>query len=128
MQNGPNHFPKRPPVSGVEKAINIARSLVALNRGTHGTESAAIAATASQCRLSPAVLRRFVYPSRRPKSVGLDIWQCLRGGYLAVLRKQLAALETEIARVERLGDPDGAVQDLLHKARALQDQAEKLLL
>jgi hypothetical protein len=111
-------------VSGVDRTTSITTQLVALSRGHHGSEQAAIAYAARQCRVSVSVIRRFVYPSKRPKSVSLDIWERIRSGYLRFLRSQLAGLETEVLRVERLGADDGAARDLADKARTLVARIE----
>ncbi len=125
MRNSPNQKVNYAgPVSGVDRTVSIATQFVALSRGHHGSEQAAIAHAARQCRVTPSVLKRFVYPSKRPKSVSLDIWERLRSGYLRFLRSQLDHLETEVSRVEHLGIDDRAAGDLAVKARSLVARIE----
>lgn len=113
--------------TAVDRAVALTTRMIKLNRGQHGTEKAAIAATAWQCRVSQSVIRRFAYPSRRPKSVDLGLWERIRGAYFAMLRRQLAGIQTEIARVEHLDDPDGAIRRLLDEAEAVADRIRTIL-
>lgn len=108
---------------GVARAVDIATRFVAARRGHNGNRQEAIAAVARDCRVGTAALRRFVHPSRRPKSVSTDLWRRLVGAYLRFLRRQLAELDAEIVRVETIARPDDrALRDLLDKAEALADR------
>lgn len=110
--------------AGVERACEIARSLIRAARGTHDTDHSAIQAVARHARLSPAVLRRFIQPSRRPKDISLSVWERLVEAYRRHLRQQLAELELEIARLEHLDPADRALLDLLDEAKSLVGQIE----
>lgn len=110
--------------AGVDRACEIARSLIHAAMGTHDTDHSAIQAVARTARLTPAVLRRFVQPSRRPKSVDLTVWERLVAAYRQYLRRRLAQLETEIAALEHLDPSERALLDLLDEARALVGQIE----
>lgn len=109
---------------GVDRAIEITKALVQTARGHHDTDRDAITEAARHCRLAPSVLRRFFQPSRWPKQVDADILERLRAGYLRFLRQQLAAIETEIARIEASGSVDAGAEHLLDAARALVRRIE----
>ena len=82
---------------------------------------------ATRHRLPQALLRALIQPSRRPKDIGQRWWARLKRAYLDALRRQLAELELEIARVEACGAPDRSVGDLLDKAQALCRRIEALI-
>lgn len=113
----------RPP-SGVGTVEAMARDFVKQSRGHYETDTAAIARRA---HVSPAAIRRFVQPSRRPKSVSLELWQRLRAAYSEFLRGQVAALERDIARVEALDPADRALRDLAAEAEALARRIREAL-
>lgn len=113
-----------PTPTGVERACHIARNLFNHARGNYETDAATVDAVARQSRLTPAVLRRFLQPSRRPKDVSLGVWSRLVGAYRRHLARELMALQDEIDRLDALEPDDVALQALLHKARALVVEAE----
>lgn len=106
--------------TGVEAAIRLTTELVELKRGPAGGTQAAIRSVAGECRLSPAIIRKFVQPSRRPKDVGLAVWDRLWRSYAQYLRREIARLENDIRRIEALGNADRrAAQHLVDEAEAL---------
>lgn len=110
--------------TGVERACHIVRKLYNHARGNYETDQQCIAAIARQSRLTPAAVRRFIQPSRRPKDVSFGVWSRLVGAYRRHLARELMALQDEIDRIEYLSPDDSALQDLLHKARNLVSEAE----
>lgn len=125
MPKNISHFDTPP--SGVDRACHIARSLFQHCRGQHDTDADTIRTIARQSKLSPATLRRFLQPSRRPKDVSLGIWDRLVGAYRRHLARELAALEDEISRLRYLDPADAAAEELLHKAEAIADQIRAAL-
>lgn len=113
--------------SGVGTVEAMARDFLQQSRGLYDTDQAAIAAIARKAHVSPAALRRFVQPSRRPKSVSLELWQRLRTAYSEFLRGQVAALERDIARVEALDPADRALRDLAAEAEDLARRIREAL-
>lgn len=107
----------------VDQAVDLAVKLLALKRGdcTNGkTIERALREVASDSRVGFSQLRRLIHPSRRPKSVSLDLWQRLSDCYVRFLRRELSRLQTEIARVEALrGADDAALRELVDEAEAL---------
>jgi hypothetical protein len=112
------------PASGVERACEIAKHLVKQARGHHDTDADALREIARHTRLSPAALRRFVQPSRRPKDLPLSVWQRLLGAYRRYLQRELAALEAEIRTLEFLDPDDRALRACLDKAKDLVARIE----
>lgn len=110
--------------TGVERACEIAKSLINHARGNYETDSQTVDAVARKARITPAVLRRFLQPSRRPKDVSLSIWQRLVAAYRRHLELELAALQDEIDRLAYLEPDDAAMESLLGKARALCREIE----
>lgn len=115
------------PATGVNRACQIAKNFFQAARGNYETDQQTVEAISRQSRLTPAVFRRFIQPSRRPKDVSLTVWQRMLGGYRRYLERELARLQDEIARLEALDPDDRAVEDLLHKARALVVEVEAAL-
>lgn len=109
---------------GVERASEIAKSLFNTARGNYETDQQTVAAIARQAQLTPAAVRRFLQPSRRPKDVSLTVWARLVSAYRRYLEQRLAALQTEIARVDALDTDDRALGDLLDEAKALVSRIE----
>ncbi len=127
MPNTKYQFSHRPrPPSGVERACGIAKSLFAAARGDHETDAATINTIARRARLTPATMRKFLQPSRRPKDVSLTVWARLVRAYRRYLDQQLAGLQNEIARVEALSPSDSSIRDLLDEAKALVARIEAL--
>lgn len=126
MPKPQNQFSHRPPASasGVERACDITRSLFNAARGSYQNDAEAVQAIAERARLTPAVVRRFLQPSRRPKDVSLGVWQRLVFAYRRLLNQQLAALQTEIHRLEAVDPDDGAILALLDDAKALVRKIE----
>lgn len=117
---------QHPPGDPVARACDITRSLFNAARGNYATDAQTIDAIARQSELRPAVVRRFLLPSRRPNDVSLGIWGRLVAAYRRQLQRQLSALETEIVRLEHL-DPSGrAVLDLLDEAESLASKIRSL--
>lgn len=110
--------------TSVERACDITKNLFNAARGNHATDSETVNAIARQAQLSPAAVRRFLQPSRHPKDVSLGVWGKLVATYRRYLERQLAALETEIVRLEHLDPDDGAMVDLLDQAKALVGKIE----
>lgn len=110
--------------TSVERACEITRNLFNAARGNHATDTETVVVIARRAQLSPAAVRRFLQPSRRPKDVSLGVWGKLVAAYRRYLEQQLAALETEIARLEHLEPDDGAMVDLLDEAEALVRKIE----
>lgn len=128
-QNQFSHRPSGPPAaSGVERACDITRSLFNAARGSYQNDAETIQSIAERARLTPAVVRRFLQPSRRPKDVSLGVWQRLVFAYRRLLNQQLQALETEIHRLEALDPHDGAIRALLDDAKALVRKIESAAL
>lgn len=115
-----SHSPPDP----VARACDITRSLFNTARGSYDTDAEAVDAIARSSQLSPASVRKFLQPSRHPKDVSLGVWGRLVAAYRRQLQQQLAALETEIARLEHLDPDDGAILDLLDDAKALVGKIE----
>jgi AraC-like DNA-binding protein len=109
---------------GVERACEITKHLFQHARGQHETDAETIDAIARQSRLSPAAIRRFIQPSRRPKDVSLSVWQRLLGAYRRYLQRELAALEAEIRTLEFLDSDDRALCAVLDQAKALVHRIE----
>ena len=122
MANKTIRFP-----NGVDRAIDITTNLLKLVRRQHGNDRQAISEIAGSARVSPAAVRNFIHPSRRPKKVDVDVLDGLRGAYLRFLRQQLAALNNEILRIETMGIADGTLPHLLDEAQALVARIEALL-
>lgn len=122
MPHTTHHFEDTP--SGVERACQIARQLFNHARGNYDTDQQTVDAVARHARLSPATVRRFIQPSRRPKDVSLGVWGRLLGAYRRYLERELASLEDEIDRLRFLDPDDRAIQDLLHQAEALVSEIE----
>lgn len=112
-------FANTRPASGVALVESITRAFLKQARGHYVSDQAAIAAIARRAHVSPAAIRRFVQPSRRPKTVSLELWQRIRAAYADFLRSQLRALEHDIARIETLDPADGALRNLVDEAEAL---------
>ena len=81
-------------------------------------------AAAGRCGVSVAQLRSLLQPSRRPKGLDVRVWLRIRDAYLAHLRRRLAALQVEIAAVERMDAADGRYHNLLDEAKALVSHIE----
>lgn len=115
--------------AAVDKAVEVAMKLIAARRGNDGTGTEQpIRLVAADSRIGFSQLRRLVQPSRRPSSISVEIWTRLTDCYLRYLRRKLAELETEIARVEALHQSDRrAVESLLDEAEALARQIRALL-
>lgn len=122
MRNERYRFPNEP--SPVDRACDLTRNLFNAARGNHATDTETVNAIARQAQLSPAAVRKFLQPSRRPKDVTLLVWGRLIAAYRRYLQRQLAELETEIARLEHLDPDDGAILDLLDEAKALVSKIE----
>lgn len=117
----PNHeyeFSHRP--TGVERACQIAKNFFQHARGHHDTDAATVRTIARRAHLTPAEVRQFLQPSRRPKDVRLGVWQRLVGAYRRYLERELAALQDEIDRLADLDPDDRALLDLLHEAENLE--------
>lgn len=125
MPNKISHFDTPP--SGVDRACQIARNLFNHARGNHETDADAINAIAHQSRLTPAALRRFLQPSRKPKDVSLGVWGRLVGAYRRYLQRELAELQLEIDRLAHLDPDDGALLSLLSETESLQRQIRDAL-
>ena len=125
MPNKIEHFDTQS--TGVERACEIARSLFKHARGHHDTDADAIRTLARQSHLSPAALRRFLQPSRRPKDISLGMWGRLVGAYRRYLQRELAELQLEIDRLAFLDPDDRALLHLLHDAEALERQIRAAL-
>lgn len=106
--------------SGVDQATGLVTELVLAKRGQSGGTQQAIRKVAHDCRVSPATVRKYFQPSRRPKDIPLGVWQRLWHGYRCHIERQLAQLETDLARIEALGGAgDSAGQHLVDEAEAL---------
>lgn len=105
--------------SSVERACEITKNLFNAARGNYATDTETVTAIARKAQLSPAAVRRFLQPSRRPKDVSLGVWGKLLAAYRGYLERQLATLQAEIHRLEHLDPSDGAILDLLDDAKAL---------
>ena len=110
--------------TSVERACDITKNLFNAARGNHATDTETVNAIARQAQLSPAAVRRFLQPSRRPKDVSLGVWGKLLAAYRRYLERQLAAIKLEIVRVEALDPDDGAILDLLDEAKNLVARIE----
>ena len=110
--------------TSVERACDITKNLFNAARGNHATDTETVNAIARQAQLSPAAVRRFLQPSRRPKDVSLGVWGKLLAAYRRYLARQLAAIKLEIVRVEALDPDDGAILDLLDEAKNLVARIE----
>lgn len=110
--------------TSVERACDVTRNLFNAARGNYATDTETVNAIARKAQLSPASVRKFLQPSRRPKDVTLAVWAKLRTAYRRYLEQQLAALQGEIARLEHLDPDDGAILDLLDDAKALVSKIE----
>lgn len=108
----------------VERACEITKSLFNAARGNHATDTETVVAIARKAQLSPAAVRKFLQPSRRPKDVSVGVYSRLRAAYRRSLERQLDALKLEIVRVEALDPDDGALLDLLDDAKALVSKIE----
>ena len=113
--------------SGVDVVETITRDFLKQCRGQYETDHDAITAIARHAHVTPSVMRRFIQPSRRPKSVSLDIFRRIRSAYADYLRGQLAALEAKIARVEALDPDDRALRDLAVQVEALASRIRAAL-
>lgn len=111
----------------VEAAAFYADHLVAVEKTTTGMGTLDAAyAIATRHRIPQALVRALVQPSRRPKIIDVRWYGRLWQAYLDSLRRQLAATELEIARVEALGASDGTIDALLDKATAQVRRIEAL--
>ena len=114
--------------AAVEQASAIATDFIAAKGGSEKQgKHDALRAVARECRISASSLRKFIQPSRRPKSIGVDLWQRLRGGYIAFLRRQLHDIQSRIDAVEAMGTPGPDILDLLDEAQALVGRIRKAL-
>lgn len=105
--------------SGVERATELVQAFFQASRGRHENDDQTVRDIAQRARISPAEVRKFLQPSRRPKDVSLGVWSRLFGAYSRYLRQQLHALEIEIARLDGLDPHDRALRDLLDDAEGL---------
>jgi hypothetical protein len=105
--------------SAVDRACDVAKQLISSARGQYDNEQQCVEAVARKANLTPAVLRRFLQPSKRPKEVGYSVWTRLLSAYRRQLEKQLHQLEDEIARLDHLEPDDRALVALLYDAEAL---------
>ena len=124
MPNVKEQFSHADPTSAVDRACEIARELLNTSRGNYETDKQCIEAVARKSRLTPAILRRFLQPCRRPKEVGLSVWTALQAAYRAQLEQQLAHLQDEIERLEACSPNQRAVLDLLDDAKNLVRKIE----
>lgn len=113
--------------TAVEKAAGIAASYLQSCRGPHGTTQSAVRLAASRSGLTEVAIRKLVQPSRKPKSIGLDIWTRLVDAYSQHLYGELSRIEAELQRLHALGAPEGALADLLDRADALADEIRHAL-
>lgn len=121
MPKHSNHFVNDPP-SAVDRACTVARNLFNAARGNYETDSQAVDAIARKAQLSPAVYRRFLQPSRRPKDVSLSVWQRLLAAYRRFLERRLVGLRDEIDRLDHLEPSGSDMLRLLDEAKALHDK------
>lgn len=105
--------------SGVERATELVKAFFQAARGRHENDDETVRDIAQRARISPAEVRKYLQPSRRPKDVSLGVWSRLAGAYCRYLRQQLGALELEISRIEGLDPHDRALRDLLDDAEGL---------
>lgn len=105
--------------SGVERATELVTAFFQASRGRHENDDQTVRDIAQRARISPAEVRKFLQPSRRPKDVSLSVWSRLAAAYRRYLQQQLHALEVEIARLEGLDPHDRALRDLLDDAEGL---------
>ena len=105
--------------SGVERATELVKAFFQASRGRHENDDQTVRDIAQRARISPAEVRKFLQPSRRPKDVSLSVWSRISAAYGRYLRQQLHALELEITRLEYLDPDDRALHDLLDDAEAL---------
>lgn len=113
--------------SGVDVVETITRDFLKQCRGQYETDHDAIKAIARHAHVTPSVMRRFIQPSRRPKSVSLDIFRRIRSAYARYLRGQLAALQAKIDRAEALAPDDRALRDLAAQVETLADRIRAAL-
>lgn len=113
--------------SGVDVVETITRDFLKQCRGQYETDHDAIKAIARHAHVTPSVMRRFIQPSRQPKSVSLDIFRRIRSAYADYLRGQLRSLEAHVARVEALDPDDGALRDLAVQVEALASRIRAAL-
>lgn len=126
MSNDTHHF--RNAAATVDRAVEIATKLVGELRGSNGISERALRIIATDSRIGFSQLRRLAQPSRRPSSISADVWYRLNDCYLRFLRRKLAELEVEIARVEALHRPDdSALRALVDEAEALTARIKALL-
>ena len=105
--------------SGVERATELVKAFFQATRGKHENDDQTVRDIAHRARISPAEVRKYLQPSRRPKDVSLSVWSRLAGAYSRYLRQHLGALELEIARIESLDADDRALRALLDDAEGL---------
>lgn len=110
--------------TSVERACDITKNLFNAARGQHATDTETVHAIARQAQLSPAAVRRFLQPSRRPKDVYVGVSEKLKAAYRRYLERQLSAIKTEIARLEACDPDERAMVAVLDKAKALVDEIE----
>ena len=113
--------------TAVEQAASIATNLVAVCRGNHGTTQSAVRLAASRTGVTEVAIRKLVQPSRKPKSVSVDLWSRLIDGYSAHLHGELSRIEAELARLKALGTPLAALEDLLGQADRVADEIRHAL-
>lgn len=111
----------------VAEAALYAGCLVEAEKKTTGRTLDAVQSVARRCRITPSLVRGLIHPSRRPKVIDARWLGRLWAAYLKHLRRQLAELELEIARVEALAPSDRAARDLLDAAQALVRRLEALI-
>jgi hypothetical protein len=123
MSNEIDQFRNVTADDSVATAIKVAERFVAAKKGHKNAPAGeAVREIARESRIGQAFIWRLLRPSRRPKSIAVDVWQRLNAAYLKYLRTQLRSLELEIIRVSALVDPaDGSAQDLLREAETLVD-------
>lgn len=106
-------------LSGVERATELVQAFFQASRGRHANDDQTVRDIAQRARISPAEVRKFLQPSRRPKDVSFSVWCRLSGAYARYLRQQLHVLEMEIARLDHLDPDDRALRHLLDDAEGL---------
>lgn len=106
--------------AGVRQASRLVTEMIQARRGHAGGTDAAIRSIARDCRVTPAQVRRYFQPSRRPKDIGLGLWGRLWAGYVRYLETRIASLEQNLLRLRARGDIDPrACEDLAAEAEAL---------
>ena len=105
--------------SGVDRATELVKAFFQASRGRHENDDQTVRAIANRANVTPATVRKYLQPSRRPKDVSLGVWTRLVDAYRRFLRQQITALELEVSRLESLGASDRAILALLDDAKDL---------